>query len=82
MLVLNSAINPWVYAFFKRDIKKEMIKKLTCRKTRRNCKINIIAIKNARFEFTVFLSLEIKKCFKNPHKPVGTCSFDSFFPII
>ena len=24
MLVLNSAINPWVYAFFKRDIKKEM----------------------------------------------------------
>jgi len=34
MLVLNSAINPWVYAFFKRDIKKEMIKKLTCRKTK------------------------------------------------
>ena len=33
MLVLNSAINPWVYAFFKRDIKKEMIKKLICRKT-------------------------------------------------
>ncbi|CAH3038309.1 unnamed protein product, partial [Porites lobata] len=26
--ILNSAINPWVYAFFKRDIKKEMIKKL------------------------------------------------------
>ena len=34
MLVLNSAINPWVYAFFKRDIKKEMIKKLICRKTK------------------------------------------------
>ena len=34
MLVLNSAINPWAYAFFKRDIKKEMIKKLICRKTR------------------------------------------------
>ena len=34
MLVLNSAINPWVYAFFKRDIKKEMIKKLICRKPR------------------------------------------------
>ena len=34
MLVLNSAINPWVYAFFKRDIKKEIIKKLICRKTR------------------------------------------------
>ena len=33
MLVLNSAINPWVYALFKRDIKKEMIKKLICRKT-------------------------------------------------
>ena len=33
MLVLNSAINPWAYAFFKRDIKKEMIKKLICRKT-------------------------------------------------
>ena len=35
MLVLNSAINPWVYAFFKRDIKKEMIKKLICRKTKK-----------------------------------------------
>ena len=34
LLVLNSAINPWVYAFFKRDIKKEMIKKLICRKTK------------------------------------------------
>ena len=34
MLVLNSAINPWAYAFFKRDIKKEMIKKLICRKTK------------------------------------------------
>ena len=34
MLVLNSAINPWAYAFFKRDIKKEIIKKLICRKTR------------------------------------------------
>ena len=34
MLVLNSAINPWVYAFFKRDIKKEMTKKLICRKTK------------------------------------------------
>ena len=34
MLVLNSAINPWAYAFFKRDIKKEMIKKLICRKNR------------------------------------------------
>ena len=34
MLVLNSAVNPWVYAFFKRDIKKEMIKKLIFRKTK------------------------------------------------
>ena len=34
MLVLNSAVNPWTYAFFKRDIKKEMLKKLICRKTR------------------------------------------------
>ena len=33
MLVLNSAINPWVYAFFKRDIKKEIIKKLIWEKT-------------------------------------------------
>ena len=33
MLVLNSAINPWAYAFFKRDIKKEM--KLICRKTKK-----------------------------------------------
>ena len=32
MLVLNSAINPRAYAFFKRDIKKEIIKKLICRK--------------------------------------------------
>ena len=29
MLVLNSAVNPWAYAFFKRDIKKE-IKRLVC----------------------------------------------------
>ena len=35
MLVLNSAINPWAYAFFKRDIKKKMIKKLICRKTKK-----------------------------------------------
>ena len=35
MLVLNSAINPWVYAFFKRVLKKEMIKKLSCRKTKK-----------------------------------------------
>ena len=35
MLVLNSAINPLAYAFFRRDIKKEMIKKLICRKTKR-----------------------------------------------
>ena len=34
MVVLNSAINPWVYAFFKRDIKKEMMKKLICRKNK------------------------------------------------
>ena len=34
MIVLNSAINPWVYAFFKRDIKKEMMKKLICRKNK------------------------------------------------
>ena len=34
MLVLNSAINPWAYAFFKRDIKREMMKKLICRKTK------------------------------------------------
>ena len=40
MLVLNSAINPWVYAFFKRDIKKEMIKKLICRKTKEKPQIN------------------------------------------
>ena len=30
MLVLNSAINPWAYAFFKRDIKKEF-KRLICK---------------------------------------------------
>ena len=35
MLLLNSAINPWAYAFFKSDIKKEMIKKLICRKTKK-----------------------------------------------
>ena len=32
MLVLNSPVNPWAYAFFKRDIKKE-IKRLICRVT-------------------------------------------------
>ena len=31
-LVLNSAVNPLVYAFFKKDIKME-IKKLVCRET-------------------------------------------------
>ena len=35
MLVLNSAVNPWAYAFFKRDIKNEMMKKLICRKTKK-----------------------------------------------
>ena len=30
MLVVNSAVNPWAYAFFKRDIKKE-IKRLICK---------------------------------------------------
>ena len=29
MLILNSAVNPWTYAFFERDIKKE-IERLTC----------------------------------------------------
>lgn len=33
VLVLNSAVNPLAYAFFKRDIKRELIKKLTCRWT-------------------------------------------------
>jgi len=28
MLVLNSAVNPVAYAFFKRDIKKDIIKRL------------------------------------------------------
>ena len=32
MFVSNSAVNPFTYAFFNRDIKKE-IKKLVCRKT-------------------------------------------------
>ena len=32
MLVVNSAVNPWAYALFKRDIKKE-IKRLICRVT-------------------------------------------------
>ena len=34
MLVLNSAVNPWAYAFFKREIRKE-IKRLICRVTAR-----------------------------------------------
>ena len=32
IFVSNSAVNPFAYAFFKRDIKKE-IKKLVCRTT-------------------------------------------------
>ena len=52
MLVLNSAINPWAYAFFKRDIKKEMIKKLICGKTTEET-AKSISIKNARFAITV-----------------------------
>ena len=32
LLILNSAINPWVYALFKRDI-RAMIKRLICRAT-------------------------------------------------
>ena len=30
LLVLNSAINPVAYAFFKRDIKKEIKRRLCC----------------------------------------------------
>ena len=30
LLILNSAINPIAYAFFKRDIKKEMTKRIFC----------------------------------------------------
>ena len=36
-VILNSAVNPLAYAFFKRDIKKE-IKKLTCRTSVRRAK--------------------------------------------
>ena len=36
-IILNSAVNPLAYAFFKRDIKKE-IKKLTCRTSVRRAK--------------------------------------------
>ena len=35
LLVTNSAVNPFVYAFLKRDIKKE-VSQLICRKTRRS----------------------------------------------
>ena len=35
LLILNSAINPWAYALFKRDI-KAMIKRLICRATFRS----------------------------------------------
>ena len=35
ILILNSAINPWAYAFFKRDIKKET-RKLICRAASKN----------------------------------------------
>ena len=35
LLILNSAINPWAYALFKRDI-KAMIKRLFCRATFRS----------------------------------------------
>ena len=35
LLVLNSAVNPLVYAFLKRDIRKEVIR-FICRETRQN----------------------------------------------
>ena len=35
LLVTNSAVNPFVYAFLKRDIKKE-IRQFICRETRRS----------------------------------------------
>ena len=35
LLILNSAINPWAYALFKRDI-RTMVKRLICRETSRN----------------------------------------------
>ena len=35
LLILNSAINPWAYALFKRDI-RAMVKRLICRETSRN----------------------------------------------
>ena len=35
LLVLNSAINPAAYAFYKRDIKKEIIKRICCINTRK-----------------------------------------------
>ena len=50
MLVLNSAVNPWAYAFFKRDIKKE-IKRLVCKVVlEKDTKVNPV---NETTSFTV-----------------------------
>lgn len=50
ILILNSAINPWAYAFFKRDIKMET-RKLICRAASKNdCKVGPISEAN---NFTV-----------------------------
>ena len=50
ILLLNSAVNPWAYAFFKRDIKKEF-KKLICRITVQ--KDNKVKPFNAAYRFSV-----------------------------
>ena len=52
MLVLNSAVNPWAYAFFKRDIKNEFIR-LNCTMTfKKNNKLRPVN-KARSFAFTV-----------------------------
>ena len=48
VLVLNSAINPLAYAFFKRDIKKELKKKIC-----RCCVLKKIAIKLTKGDLTL-----------------------------
>ena len=42
MLVLNSAVNPWAYAFFKRDIKKEFKSPICAMTVKKDNKVKLV----------------------------------------
>ena len=56
LLVLNSAINPVAYAFFKRDIKKEIKRRLCCAIVKERNKIQPIDNGACQHKMTIFLA--------------------------